>query len=334
MKKLGFTLSEVLMTLAILGVVAAILIPFISQTKKNHEYKTGYKKAISTTNQALKQHYALEGLTVQDYFSAEDLVNGLFKERMNTIDGSSVFTNSECASYGDNAVFTTADGIIFCVSNFAIDPNNHINSTCDMYDKHPCTDIDGPNLWIDVNGERSPNRPTISANHPKDIFQAQIYAHKIVPYGNAETKIILGNDDKSTNSDNKNTGNNQSTSNQGGSNNNTNLDKNDSPYEDNYIPENNPNEGYGDEETGNSSGDEDNKNENTQGNNDQNDDNNNEQPEQEEDLDNEDIGGEEVDPNTMPDPDNPYYDQWDPKKWPNWLEFLKWLLGKIAGALG
>ena len=246
---------------------------------------------------------------------------------MNTIDGPNVFTNSECSSYGDNAVFTTADGIIFCISNFAIDPNNHINSTCDMYDKHPCTDIDGPNLWIDVNGERNPNRPTILAKHPKDIFQAQIYVHKIVPYGEAETKIILGNDDKSTISDDTNKGNSGSnTPSQGGSNSNSNYDDNNSPYEDNYIPEENPNENYGDNETGNTSDD----NKNNKDNNSNTENNNNEQLPPDENLENEDLGGEELNPEDMPDPDNPYYDQWDPNKWPSWLEFLRWLLGQIA----
>ena len=67
MKKVGFTLSEVLISLAILAIIAAITIPFISQKQKNHEYKTGYKKAISTTNQALHRHYALDGLTVLFY---------------------------------------------------------------------------------------------------------------------------------------------------------------------------------------------------------------------------------------------------------------------------
>lgn len=324
MKKLGFTLSEVLMTLAILGVVAAITIPMISQNKKNHEYKTGYKKAISTINQALEQHYALEGMTVQDYVSAEELVNYLFKARMNTIDGTSVFTNTECENNGDSAVFTTADGMIFCISNFATDTENPVGSTCDMNDEHPCTDIDGPNLWIDVNGERKPNKLTLLPNHPKDIFQAQIYAHKIVPYGDAETKIILGNDDKDTssNKNNNNTSNGNSGTHQGQGSSSNNNNEDNSQNQDNNQSGYNPDENYGN----NNSGD--------HGNNNKPNPNNPEKPTppdpNEED---ENIDGEDNNQDNVPDENNPYYDQWDPNKWPSWLEFLKWILKQIAEAL-
>lgn len=324
MKKSGFTLSEVLMTLAIIGVIAAITIPMLSQNKKNYEYTTGYKKALSTANQAIEQHYALEGLTVQDYVSAEELVNYLFKARMNTIDGSSTFTNEECANNGDSVVFTTADGMIFCVSNFATDTENPVGSTCDMNDEHPCTDIDGPNLWIDVNGERKPNKLTLLPNHPKDIFQAQIYAHKIVPYGDAETKIILGNDDKTANSRNNNNGNNSngSNSNQGSSNNNGNNSQNEDDNSQDYNPDNgyNGNGSSGNSGNGGNGG--------HGGNNDKPNPNNpDEQMPPDENLD----GGDNQE--DVPDVNNPYYDQWDPKKWPSWLEFLKWILKQIAEAL-
>lgn len=334
MKKSGFTLSEVLMTLAIFGVIVAITVPMFSQAQKNHEYKTGYKKALSTTNQAIKQHYAFEGMTVQDYISAEDLVENLFKERMNTINGDSSFTNEECSSYGDSAVFTTADGMIFCVSNFATNEDDSINSTCDIYDKHPCTEIEGPNLWIDVNGERKPNKLTMSPNHPKDIFQAQIYAHKILPYGEAETEIIYGSDDKDTSSKSKD--NEDSEKQQGqdfldkneGENNSQNQENNKPDYNTDKNGEsdnsgnnfendenvNKPNPNYSEDP---SSPDENNEN-----------DENYENNEDDENINNEDNNEEDI-----PDENNPYYDQWDSRKWPSWLEFLRWILQQIAKAL-
>lgn len=316
-KKVGFTLSEVLITLAMLAILAVITIPFVAQTKKNHEYKTGYKKAISTTNQALHRHFSLEGLTVQDYISAEDLVDNLFKAEMNTIDGTSTFTNDVCSSYGDNAVFTTADGMIYCIANFHADIDNGINSSCDIFDKKPCTEVDGPNLWVDVNGERNPNTPTLLAKYPKDIFQAQIYAHKIVPFGEAEIQIMTGKDDKDTSSKDKD------------KNNNTNWDNNDTPsYDDTNVPEKNPNEDGNDEEVKNPQ----NKDE-TVPEEDLNKDEPIEEEIPEEELPEDDLGSDELNPEDMPDPDNPYYDQYDPKKWPSWLEFLRWLLGLIRDAL-
>lgn len=53
MKKGGFTLAEVLITLALIGVVAAITIPSVIVKTKKQEYIAGYKKAISVLNSAI-----------------------------------------------------------------------------------------------------------------------------------------------------------------------------------------------------------------------------------------------------------------------------------------
>ena len=43
--KKGFTLAEVLITLAIIGVVAAIAIPSVISNTQQQEFKTGLKKS-------------------------------------------------------------------------------------------------------------------------------------------------------------------------------------------------------------------------------------------------------------------------------------------------
>lgn len=50
----GFTLAEVLITLGIIGVVAAISIPSLLGIYKETQYKTAYKKAFSEVYQAFK----------------------------------------------------------------------------------------------------------------------------------------------------------------------------------------------------------------------------------------------------------------------------------------
>lgn len=50
---IGFTLSEVLITLTIIGVVAAMTIPAINNVVQDVQYKSAYKKAYSTLSQAL-----------------------------------------------------------------------------------------------------------------------------------------------------------------------------------------------------------------------------------------------------------------------------------------
>ena len=52
--KAAFTLAEVLITLGIIGVVAAMTIPALTTKIQNKQYQVAYRKAYSTLNQALK----------------------------------------------------------------------------------------------------------------------------------------------------------------------------------------------------------------------------------------------------------------------------------------
>lgn len=53
---MAFTLSEVLITLGIIGVVASLTLPAIVSTTRNKELETGLKKGYSTLSQALKMY--------------------------------------------------------------------------------------------------------------------------------------------------------------------------------------------------------------------------------------------------------------------------------------
>lgn len=55
MKKFGFTLAEVLITLGIIGVVAALTIPGLITTYKAHRLHTQFLKSYSVIQQAFKQ---------------------------------------------------------------------------------------------------------------------------------------------------------------------------------------------------------------------------------------------------------------------------------------
>ena len=58
--KNAFTLAEVLITLGIIGVVAAMTIPTLISNTNGAQFKTAYKKALSTMNQAVLMNVALE----------------------------------------------------------------------------------------------------------------------------------------------------------------------------------------------------------------------------------------------------------------------------------
>lgn len=53
-KSFGFTLAEVLITLGVIGVVAAITMPTLIQNHRKHEVETKLKKVYSMVNQAIK----------------------------------------------------------------------------------------------------------------------------------------------------------------------------------------------------------------------------------------------------------------------------------------
>ncbi|MBE7710818.1 MAG: type II secretion system protein [Cyanobacteria bacterium SIG31] len=61
MKKNGFTLAEVLITLAIIGVVATMTLPALMTNTQEQQAKTGLKKAINTLTEAVQMHQAIDG---------------------------------------------------------------------------------------------------------------------------------------------------------------------------------------------------------------------------------------------------------------------------------
>ena len=58
MKKFGFTLAEVLITLGVIGVVAAMTLPTLINKTKGAQYRAKFKKSVSVLNQAVKLNQA------------------------------------------------------------------------------------------------------------------------------------------------------------------------------------------------------------------------------------------------------------------------------------
>lgn len=192
MRKLGFTLAEVLITLVIIGVIAAMTVPTLMNNTNAQEFRSALKKAISGANQALTLNYALEGLGAQDYSTADTLVDDVFKKRMSVIDDDTWLGEGTGAC--DGAKFTTADGMKFCVTNWGVgEIEANQTSACNSYNTVPCTEggADTYNLMIDVNGAKNPNRLTTDANSPRDIYTATIYNQKVIPYGDAAQGVMF-----------------------------------------------------------------------------------------------------------------------------------------------
>lgn len=194
MKK-GFTLAEVLITLVIIGVIAAMTIPTLMNSTNNQEFRVGLKKAISTLNQAMSLNYALEGTQIgaENLSSSQNIVDNLFKKRMSVIttatSGTAFGVGSTGISATDNQnVFYTADGARYAVSYAA-----------GAYD--PVADQMYYGLiLIDVNGEKGPNTVCTNAQQPTDTYVATIYGNRVVAgatgspdanYSKAAQEVVL-----------------------------------------------------------------------------------------------------------------------------------------------
>lgn len=206
MKKLGFTLAEVLITLVIIGVIAAMTVPTLMNNTNAQEFRSALKKAVSGVNQALTLHYALEGLGAQDYSDENQIITELFEKRMNIVDGAYTANyvlqdpdgDTGCTpsnADGSKTAFTTQDGIIFCLNNWAVSDGDDATGqggVCNSYNTTPCsTDGTAINLFIDVNGEKNPNRATKNSAQPRDQYWAHIYNQKVVPYGNPTQEVMF-----------------------------------------------------------------------------------------------------------------------------------------------
>ena len=90
----GFTLAEVLITLGIIGVVAAMTMPTLINSTQGAQYKTAYKKALSVLSQAVVMNIALEDYDLSQTLVATNAkahanetqtLYTLFKNRMNVV---------------------------------------------------------------------------------------------------------------------------------------------------------------------------------------------------------------------------------------------------------
>ncbi len=189
MKKLkGFTLAEVLITLAIIGIVAAIAVPSVISNSQQVEFKTGLKKAVSVLNGAITMNIALEGESPYDNAN----LFGYLIRHMNVLKTAENLPfvsgyqrpDGTYTSFGTNGGFYTTDGMRFefdddaqgyvhlklhesdvaaCIATYGETDSERAGNNCggcgsyglannpNNTTKPPCA------LLVDVNGDRKPN---------------------------------------------------------------------------------------------------------------------------------------------------------------------------------
>lgn len=185
-KKSGFTLAEVLITLGIIGVVAAMTIPTLLNQTNDAEYKTGLKKAISSLNQAITMNVALEGT---DFSSLNGGTTGdtnsiyyMFTHRMNVV--STVAGTNEIL--GDNFE-VTGNYILFLSDGIAISfPTDAAGCTTATQD--------GCHMVVDVNGLKKPNTTSLATTTTgviRDQFFLDFYNQRIDPQDESARYVLF-----------------------------------------------------------------------------------------------------------------------------------------------
>ena len=180
----GFTLAEVLVTLMIIGVIAAMTIPSLMQNTQQQEFKAAYKKAVSMLNQAVSLNYALDGEDATSFMGTG--FYNLREKRLNVMskdpNASSVYTADGMyfkAISGNSADDITAGGTM---------PTIETTGACE-------TDGEGSkllcaNVIVDVNGVKGPNKWSTSTRGVYDYFVIGIYPQRAQANGQVFSDIL------------------------------------------------------------------------------------------------------------------------------------------------
>lgn len=186
-RKNAFTLAEVLITLGIIGVVAAMTVPTLVGQTGEQEYKTGLKKAVSTINQAVQLNYVQDGSdfsllssSTKNAASSDNLF-GLFSLRLNVQNNAVAATDFANGSKGSLAganMILLNDGSILAFDN----------STA-------CTTTGSCTVWVDTNGYKLPNAASQKTTKTdtklvKDQFKLYIYNQTVVPADDAAKYLL------------------------------------------------------------------------------------------------------------------------------------------------
>ena len=212
----GFTLAEVLITLGIIGVVAAMTMPTLMNSTQGAQYKAAYKKALSALSQAVTLNVALDEWSFADLEAGTGTnsytLENMLKARMNVVRTETgafedakgnpyVAKNTANAGTGMNADIEPGSG------NTTLFFNDGIMFSYEAAKATACTNDEGATLkkectgFIDVNGIKAPNRivkcdnasPTeadCQIKSPTDVYPVKFYDQTVVPNSIAARAVL------------------------------------------------------------------------------------------------------------------------------------------------
>ena len=157
----AFTLAEILITLTIIGVVAAVTIPTLTKKAGNQEYVTRLLKVYSVLSQATDDIINEKGAPGNNWAGTTTSVSNYYKSKLKI--GNYCGTTSGCFG-GMSDVDASSIYQKFTLSDGASIAIRQHNSQCthDDYSDSPhiCASI-----FVDLNGKKAPN------SIGRDLFQ-------------------------------------------------------------------------------------------------------------------------------------------------------------------
>ncbi len=190
--KKGFTLAEVLITLVIIGVIAAMTIPTLINKTNEQETVTAVKKAYSVLGQAYQKVIAENGEIIPSTLGENDIeatknLGEMFAKQLSTLKVCGMSTNEDCfaksgyKSFGNNSAIWNYN---VSSNQFKLRLNDSMSvafyvwgtSYSNYGDTESLSQVIGLTT-VDINGDKGPNV------FGKDTFSFYITKYGIFPYG-------------------------------------------------------------------------------------------------------------------------------------------------------
>ena len=161
MKKNGFTLAEVLITLAIIGVVATMTLPALMTNTAEQQAKTGLKKGINTLTEAASMNQAIDGfdyasITSDDTDSTDEQSLYALLSKRTSVD----YTKSGLGALPSNgATSPESNYAVFFRDGTAVmfNPANTTMTTDAVSEMEDDNMVHGIAVIYDTNGTKGPN---------------------------------------------------------------------------------------------------------------------------------------------------------------------------------
>ncbi len=211
-KSLGFTLAEVLITLGIIGVVAAMTMPTLMNSTQGAQYKAAYKKALSAISQAVTLNVALEEYSFADTVAGDAdtdyTVAKIITSRMNVVKTTEDGFGYDMQGTGDDTATDASDVADAAANNYTFFFNDGVVFSYDKANAFACTQ-DAPDAAnnkictgvIDVNGAKGPNKIVVcndgnqnatncEVKTPTDIYPVMFYDQTVLPNSDAARAVL------------------------------------------------------------------------------------------------------------------------------------------------